>query len=139
VATGDLPVPGGPVIPAGELRWRYSASGGPGGQHANTSNTRVELLFDPSVSKALDDDQRALVIGRLGSPIRVVSAGQRSQWRNRQVALERLGDRLADALEIPEERRATSVRRASLARRREARQHEQARRRDRRWTYRPDE
>ncbi|MGA8679521.1 MAG: aminoacyl-tRNA hydrolase, partial [Acidimicrobiales bacterium] len=51
-------IPGGPLIPESELRWRYSASGGPGGQHVNTSNTRAEVLFDVAASKALDDRQR---------------------------------------------------------------------------------
>ena len=139
MATGDLQVPGGPLLRADELRWRYSSSGGPGGQHANTSHTRVELLFDAAASPSLDDDQRALILGRLGSPVRVVAADERSQWRNRQVALDRLAERLADALEIPAERRRTFVPRASLARRREQRRHEQARRRQRSWRYRPDE
>ena len=139
MAIGDLQVPGGPLLPAGELRWRYSASGGPGGQHANTSHTRVELLFDAAASPSLDTDERRLIVGRLGSPVRVVAADERSQWRNRRAALDRLAERLADALEIPAERRATSVPPASLARRREERRRQQARRRDRSWRYGPDE
>lgn len=139
MATGDLAVPGGPLLPEGELRWRYSASGGPGGQHANTSNTRVELLFDPRTSGALDETQRAMILERLGAPVKVVAADERSQWRNRRLALERLADRIADALEIPPERRPTAASRATLARRRDTRRRQQARRRDRRWRYEPED
>jgi ribosome-associated protein len=132
---GDLQVPGGPLIPARELRWRYSASGGPGGQHANTSNTRAEVVFDVAASDALSDDERRLVTERLGPIVRVVANDERSQWQNRRLAAERLGDRIADALEIPAERRPTRPSRRQLSRRRETRQREQKRRQLRRWTY----
>jgi ribosome-associated protein len=134
-ATGGVLVPGGPLIPDGELRWRFSASGGPGGQSVNTSNTRAEVLFDVESSAALNDEQRQLIIDRLGRVVRVVASDERSQWRNRKLAAERLGDRLADALEIPPERRVTKPSRRQLARRRSARQSEQAKRSARRWTY----
>ncbi|HXY42764.1 MAG TPA: aminoacyl-tRNA hydrolase [Acidimicrobiales bacterium] len=132
-------VPGGPLIPESELRWRYSASGGPGGQHVNTSNTRAEVLFDVGASNVLDDRQRQLVIDRLGEVVRVVASDERSQWRNRRLAAERLGDRIADALEIPPERRPTRPSRRALARRRETRLQQQAKRSSRRWTYDEDE
>lgn len=135
----DLEVPGGPVIPAAELRWRSSASGGPGGQHANTANTRVELVFEVAASRALGTTERELIMARLGPVVRVVASDERSQWRNRRLALERLADRLADALEVPPERRATRPSAFVRARRRAVREREQEKRAGRRWTYRPDE
>jgi ribosome-associated protein len=131
-------IPGGPRIPESELRWRYSASGGPGGQHVNTSNTRAEVLFDVGASNTLGDDQRQLIMERLGRTVRVVASDERSQWRNRRLAAERLGDRLADALEIPAERRPTRPSRRQLARRQTTRLHQQAKRSSRRWTYNDD-
>jgi ribosome-associated protein len=136
---GDLPIPGGPVVPSSELKWRYAASGGPGGQHANTSNTRVEVVFDVLGSEALSESQRLLVSERLGDVVRVVASSERSQWQNRRLALERLGDRLADALEIPAERRPTRPSRRQLANQRAARERSQARRRQRRWAPGQDE
>ncbi|MGH9172380.1 MAG: peptide chain release factor-like protein [Acidimicrobiales bacterium] len=130
---GDLEVPGGPVIPAGELKWRYAASGRPGGQHANTSNTRVEVVFDVLASEAISSRQRDLVLARLGPAVRVVASTERSQWQNRRLALERLGDRLADALDIPAERRPTRPSRRQLASQRSDREKAQARRRERRF------
>jgi ribosome-associated protein len=85
-------------IPLGELEWRFSGAGGPGGQHANTSNTRVELRFDVAGSPSLGPRQRARLLDRLGPRVRVVAADERSQARNRELALERLAARLADAL-----------------------------------------
>jgi ribosome-associated protein len=137
--TGDLQVPGGPLIPAGELRWRYSPSGGPGGQHANTSNTRAEVFFDTGASEALSHAERELISERLGPLVRVVASEERSQWQNRKKAMERLGERLAEALEIPPDRRPTAPSRRELSRRRQARQHAQRRRQLRRWTYKGDE
>jgi len=135
VPSRGLQVPGGPWIPDHELRWRYSTSGGPGGQHVNTSNTRVEVVFDVEASTALDERQRELITSRLGRSVRVVASDERSQWRNRRLAAERLGERLADALEIPAERRPTRPGRGVLARRRDARVRSQTRRNARRWTY----
>lgn len=85
-------------IPPEELRWRFSASGGPGGQHANTSHTRVELLFDVEASTSLGPRQRQRIMARLGPRIRVTAADERSQARNRELALERLKEKLAAAL-----------------------------------------
>lgn len=134
-ARSSLEVPGGPVIPPEELTWRYSSSGGPGGQHANTSNTRVELVFDVEASATLTDEQRELIVSRIGRRVRVVSSAERSQWQNRRLALERLGDRLADALDIPAERRPTRPTRRQRQSQRVARERAQARRRERRWSY----
>ncbi len=91
-----------------ELSWRFSGSGGPGGQHANTANTRVELRFDVARSPSLGPRQRARLLDRLGPVVRVVASDERSQLRNRQVALDRLGSLLADGLEVRPERRATA-------------------------------
>ena len=85
-------------IPLDELEWRVSASGGPGGQHANTSNTRAEVRFDVANSPSLGPRQRARLLERVGPVVRVVASDERSQARNRDLALERLGARLAAAL-----------------------------------------
>ena len=88
-------------IPLDELEWRFTPSGGPGGQHANRSNTRVELRFDVAGSPSLGPRQRARLIERLGPLVRVTVDAERSQLRNRAIALERLADRLGVALETP--------------------------------------
>jgi ribosome-associated protein len=136
---GDLQVPGGPLIPARELRWRYSGSGGPGGQHANTSNTRAEVFFDVASSEALSEVERQLITERLGPLVRVVASDERSQLQNRRLAMERLRDRIAEALDVAPDRRPTAPSRRELRRRRQTRQYEQKRRQLRRWTYRGDE
>jgi ribosome-associated protein len=97
----------------GELEWRYSSSGGPGGQHANTSNTRVELLFDIDASPSLGPRQRARLLEKLGPRVRIVASERRSQLQNREVALERLRDRLANALHVEPPRVATRPSRAA--------------------------
>ena len=107
-------------IPLAELRWRFSRSGGPGGQHANTSDTRAEVVFDVAGSPSLGPRQRARLLERLGPEVRVVVADERSQVRNRALALERLAARLADALHIETPRRPTRPTRASAERRVEA-------------------
>lgn len=104
-------------IPPEELEWRFSASGGPGGQHANTSNTRVELVFDVNSSKSLGPRQRARILERLGPVVRVVASDTRSQARNRELAVERLRSRLAGALKIERRRQPTSPTVASKERR----------------------
>jgi len=103
-----------------------------GGQHVNTSNTRAEVFFDIEVSTAFDEAQRQLLVERLGRVVRVVASDERSQWRNRRLAAERLGDRLADALEIPPERRPTRPSRREQERRRTSRLRQQAKRNARR-------
>ena len=95
------------AIPLAELRWRTSRSGGPGGQHANTSDTRVEVIFDVTASPSLRPGQRHRLLERLGEQVRVVASDERSQARNRALALERLGDRLAAALVVAPSRRPT--------------------------------
>jgi ribosome-associated protein len=93
-----LRVSGSCSIALDELQWRFTASGGPGGQHANTSNTRVELRFDAASSPSLGPRQRERIVERLAPVVRVVASDRRSQARNRELALERLRTRLAAAL-----------------------------------------
>jgi ribosome-associated protein len=104
-------------VPLSELTWRFSASGGPGGQHANTSNTRAEVRFDIATSPSLGPRQRARLLDRLGPEVRVAASDERSQARNRALALERLAARLADALRVEPPRTATRPTRASQRRR----------------------
>ena len=103
-----LRVTGTCAIPLDELDWRFSGPGGPGGQHANTSNTRVEVRFDVARSPSLTASQRARLEDRLGPVVRVVAADTRSQARNRELALSRLRERLADGLRTRRARRATT-------------------------------
>ena len=108
-------------IPRFELSESFSASGGPGGQHANKAATRVELTFDPATSSAFrHETQRARVIERLGTPIRVVVDDERSQIRNRTIAEERLVAKLRDALRVQATRRATKPSRGAKRRRLES-------------------
>src|SRR5688572_26375046 len=114
---GVLRITGSCVIPLSELEWHFTASGGPGGQHANTSNTKVELRFDVLRSTALGPRQRARLLERLGPVVRVVASDERSQTRNRDLATHRLKERLADALHVDTPRRPTRPTKASKTRR----------------------
>lgn len=115
---GDrLRVSGSCVIGLDELEWRFSGSGGPGGQHANTANTRVEVRFDVEGSRSLGPRQRARLIERLGPTVRVVASDSRSQHRNRELALERLRERLAAALRVERPRVPTRVKRSAKEKR----------------------
>ena len=120
------------VIPASELSWRFSRSGGPGGQHANTSDTKVEVRFDIAGSPSLGPRQRARLQERLGQEVRVIAADERSQARNRELALERLCERLAAALRVDPPRRRTKPTAASVNRRLEAKRRQAVRKADRR-------
>lgn len=104
-------------IPLDELEWRFSSSGGPGGQHANTSNTKAEVRFDVVTSPSLGPRQRARLLERLGPLVRVVASDERSQSRNRDLALQRLAARLAEGLRIETPRVATRPRPAAKRRR----------------------
>ena len=108
------------AIPLDELEWRFTGSGGPGGQHANTSNTRAEVRFDVANSPSLGPRQRARLLERLGPVVRVAASDERSQARNRALALERLRGRLAEALRVERERRPTAPTTASRQRRLES-------------------
>jgi ribosome-associated protein len=105
------------AIPFDELEWRFTGSGGPGGQHANTSNTKVEVRFDVEHSPSLGPRQRARILERLGRTVRVTASERRSQAQNRELALERLRGRLAGALHVDPSRVATKPSRAEKRRR----------------------
>ncbi|MCU0281739.1 MAG: aminoacyl-tRNA hydrolase [Acidimicrobiia bacterium] len=118
----------GLVIPAEELRWRFDPSGGPGGQHANKSSTRVELAFDLAASPAVPEPMRALLLERLRSrlaagELRVVVSESRSQWRNREIARRRLQALLEEALRPRRQRRATRPSAAARLRRLAVKRH----------------
>jgi len=119
----DLIVTRSVSIPRHELQVSFSASGGPGGQHANKSATRVELRFDIANSSAFGPGQRARVIERLGEEVRVVVDDERSQLRNRALAEERLVARLQSALHVERPRRPTRPTKGSKDRRIKAKQH----------------
>jgi ribosome-associated protein len=119
------------AIPLDELEWRFSGSGGPGGQHANTSNTRVEVRFDVESSPSLRPDQRERLLEGLGPNVRVVASDERSQARNRDLAMARLADRLATALRVQTPRRPTRPTKASKQRRLDSKRHHAQRKRDR--------
>lgn len=113
----DLGVTRSLTIPAGELRWRFSGSGGPGGQHANTSNTKVTLTWNIEASGVLTDLQRTRLMDALGPVVRIVATDERSQIRNRELALERLRERVRSALAVRSRRRATAPTKSSIDRR----------------------
>ena len=125
-------------IPERELEWRFSRSGGPGGQHANTADTRAEVRFDVAGSPSLGPRQRARLLDRLGPEVRVVAADERSQARNRALARRRLADRLAGALRIEAPRTATKPSKAAVQRRLDAKRRQSARKADRRRPTRDD-
>ena len=95
------------VVPLGEIELRFSRSSGPGGQHAQKSETRVEAVFDVESSAALSAAQKRRVIGRAGPIIRAVAQDERSQWRNRELAVERVAEQLRNALRVERRRVAT--------------------------------
>lgn len=103
-------------IPLGEITLRVSRSSGPGGQHANTSETRVEAVFDVAASLVLTDRQKHRVLAKTGPVIRAVAQDERSQARNRELALERLAVKLREALYV--ERRRVPTRPSAAARER---------------------
>src|SRR5512142_1106929 len=108
-----LRVAPGVAVPLAELEYRATRSGGPGGQHVNTSSTRIELLWNVAASAALTDDQRERILRKLPNRIdgegvlRVVASESRSQYQNRQLATERLRSLLAEALRVQRKRKKT--------------------------------
>jgi ribosome-associated protein len=123
------------VIPSAELAWRFSPSGGPGGQHANTSNTRAEVVFDIAASAVLTGGQRRTLTERFGPRVAVAVDDTRSQTRNRQLALDRLAARLADALRPRATRRATRPGRGAKERRLRDKRQRSQRKADRRQRF----
>jgi ribosome-associated protein len=120
------------AIALDELEWHVSRSGGPGGQHANTSDTRVEVRFSVADSSSLGPRQRARLLERLGSTVRATASDTRSQARNRELALERLRARLAEGLRVRPPRRPTKPSRAAKEARLESKRRQAARKRERR-------
>lgn len=129
---GALRVTASVLIPAHELSWTFGPSGGPGGQHANRAHTRAEVRFDVEASGALSQFQRQRIIDRLGPVVSVAADDERSQMRNRRVALDRLRQKLAGALRVETPRRATRPGRGAVERRLEAKRRQAARKRERR-------
>jgi ribosome-associated protein len=115
--TGFLHIRDGLSVPLSEIEIRASRSSGPGGQHANVTASRIEATFDVRASQALSDAQKARVTARLGPRVTAVAQDARSQARNRELALERLAQRLATALHVPRKRTRTRPTAASRARR----------------------
>ncbi|MGA3147511.1 MAG: alternative ribosome rescue aminoacyl-tRNA hydrolase ArfB [Acidimicrobiales bacterium] len=120
------------AIPLSELQFRFSPSGGPGGQHANKVSTRVELRFDVAGSPTLGPRQRARLLERLGPEIRIAVDDERSQLRNRQLAVERFRARVAGALHVEKPRRPTRPSRGAKERRLEEKRQLSERKRNRR-------
>ena len=105
------------ALPLAEIELRFSRSSGPGGQHAQKSETRVEAVFDVEASAALSPAQKARVIRRAGPVIRAVAQDERSQLRNRELAVERLVAQLREALRVPRRRVPTKPSAAARERR----------------------
>jgi ribosome-associated protein len=129
----DIRVTATVVIPAAELQWTFIAAGGPGGQHANTSNTAADLRFDIASSTAFTDHQRARIVAKLGDELRIVARDERSQLRNRNLAIDRLRRTLADALHVPVVRRKTKPSRGAIERRLSAKTQRSERKQSRRY------
>jgi ribosome-associated protein len=104
-------------LPVSEINFRTSRSSGPGGQHAQKTETRVEAVFDVERSQALTDAQKRRVVNRAGPVLRAIAQDERSQSRNRELALERLIAQLREALRVPRERRPTKPSKAAVERR----------------------
>jgi len=139
-AEDDLVVDARHTIPRRELSVRATRAGGAGGQHVNTSSTRVEVLWDVSTSIALTDEERTRVLDKLSARldadgrVRVVASDTRSQRQNRELAERRLTELVRRALVVPRARKATRPTHASTERRLESKRRESQRKRERRST-----
>jgi ribosome-associated protein len=120
------------TIPLSEVTIRASRSSGPGGQHANVTASRVEASFDVLASLTLTETQRDRILARVGPRVVAIAQDERSQARNRELALARLSERLATALAVPKHRRATRPTAASRERRLQAKRQRTERKRERR-------
>ena len=126
------------LLPLAELDYRATRSGGPGGQHVNTSSTRIEVWWDVRSSPSLSEEQRTRLLERLArrldgeGRLRVVASDSRSQLRNREAATERLRELVAAALAVRKPRKRTKPTRASKAARLEAKRRRSAVKRERR-------
>jgi ribosome-associated protein len=127
------------AIPRSELVVRATRSGGPGGQHVNTSSTRIEITWDVMRTRALTDDERTRAIARLGArvsdegTVRVVASDSRSQRQNRERAESRLSDLIRRALAVPKARKRTRVPRGAVEARLDEKRRLRERKRQRRW------
>jgi len=119
-------------VPLAEVTIRTSRSSGPGGQHANVTDSRVEAVFDVAASAALSEDERRRVMARAGRVVTAVAQDGRGQARNRELALERLRARLATALFVPRTRRPTRPSAGARRRRVEAKRRTSDRKQGRR-------
>ena len=122
----------GTVVPLDEVELRASRSGGPGGQHANTTASRIEAVFDVRSSATLSESQKDRIAARLGPRVTAVSQDSRGQARNRALALERLRERLADALKPRKKRRPTRPGRGARERRLDSKRRQSQRKQTRR-------
>jgi ribosome-associated protein len=119
-------------IPLSEIALRYSRSSGPGGQHAQKSETRVEALFDVEASSSLTDRQKHRVVRKGGPVLRAIAQDERSQARNRELAIERVADALREALRVERRRVPTKPSKAAVERRLEQKRRRSATKRLRR-------
>jgi ribosome-associated protein len=126
VVTADV------AVPLSEVEIRTSRSSGPGGQHANVTASRVEAVFAIAASASLTDEQKRRLAARYGERVTAVAQDARSQARNRELALERLRERLAEGLAVPRKRRPTRPTRAARERRLESKRRRSERKRTRR-------
>ena len=118
-------------LPLAEVTVRASRSSGPGGQHANVTASRIEVVFDVEASEALSAAQKQRIIGKLGPRVVAIAQDARSQAQNRELALQRLAERLTAALHVAPPRRPTRPSRAAVARRQEEKRIQAQRKRQR--------
>jgi ribosome-associated protein len=128
----ELRIKQGLSLPLAEVELRTSRSSGPGGQHANVTASRVEAVFDVESSQALDEGQRAQLLERLGPVVTAVAQDARGQARNRELALQRLAQKIAAGLRVQRKRRPTRPSRASKQRRLDQKQRNAKKKRERR-------
>ena len=119
MAESDQILSGGPKcqIPASEVSWKFGPSGGPGGQHANRSNTRVEATLDLASAQGIEENVREVLVAKLGSVMKVTVDKHRSQFRNRELALSRIESQLQEALMKEKARRPTKPKKSAVERR----------------------
>jgi ribosome-associated protein len=117
IASESIRVTRSVSVPQSEIELRFSRSSGPGGQHAQKSETRVEAVFDVEASGALTEAQKRRVVAKAGPVLRAVAQDERSQSRNRELAVERVVDALREALRVERRRRPTKPTAASRERR----------------------
>ena len=130
--TDPLPIDSEVSIPLAEIELRASRSSGPGGQHANVTSSRIEAVFEVEASQTLNDAQKRRITQRLGDRVTAVAQDARSQARNRELALERLAEKLATGLHRPKRRRPTRPGRGAKERRLEQKRQRSQRKAQRR-------